>query len=342
LLPVSVIICARNEAANLEKNLPAVLSQMYQSGNDMQLYEVIVVNDRSTDHTPLVLKRLQLKFHNLKVVDITKVPENKPAGKKYAQYCGVQAAAYDWLLLTDADCFPTSNQWISNMVQPLSTGKEIVAGYSGYYHLGGLLNSCIRWETLHTFLLYSSYIQSKFPYMAVGRNMACTKKLFMEAAETEKWNLLPYGDDDMLVAAAATEANTALVAVPQSFTISMPKTTWKTWMAQKQRHLSTGKYYKPALKMLIGEYALTHTLIWLSFFMLLIFRAQTAPVIHTDILLALMAVRCGLYYITWAGAAWRIDEKKLIPFFPFFDLGWMLYNFVFSPYIFLKNKKNWK
>src|SRR5579859_1734459 len=57
---VSVIICAHNEAKNLEKNLPIVLSQKYETD-----FEVIVVNDASTDDTANVLKVLEQRYHNL-------------------------------------------------------------------------------------------------------------------------------------------------------------------------------------------------------------------------------------------------------------------------------------
>ena len=69
-LPVSIIICAKNEAANLRKNLPLILAQRYSNDAGIPLYEVIVVNDASTDDTEEVLKELALKCriaHNSRV-----------------------------------------------------------------------------------------------------------------------------------------------------------------------------------------------------------------------------------------------------------------------------------
>src|SRR5690606_33347934 len=108
--PVSVVIAARNEAANLEKNLPRILSQ------DHPDFEVIVANDCSYDRTEEVLKELQQGNPRLRIVSI---PENDKYrhGKKFALTMGIKAASHDTLLFTDADCYPLSPNWIRSMQQ---------------------------------------------------------------------------------------------------------------------------------------------------------------------------------------------------------------------------------
>ena len=69
-VPVSVIVCAHNEALNLKKNLPFILEQ------DYALYEVILVNDRSTDATREVVLNFMKQYPNLKLVDVS-VDEKK-------------------------------------------------------------------------------------------------------------------------------------------------------------------------------------------------------------------------------------------------------------------------
>lgn len=334
--PVSVVICARNEALHLWDNLPAILKQSYNDKNGLPMFEVVVVNDRSDDDTSNILSELKEDYNHLVVVTINEAGSNGLTGKKNALYQGVIASNNDFLVFTDADCIPASDKWIENMVRPLLHGKEIVAGYGGYNKTSGLLNQFIRWETMHTFLLYSTYVLAKIPYMAVGRNMACTKEVFLKASETALWKKLPYGDDDMLIAVAATDTNMAIVCNEQAFTYSEPMDTWQDWIAQKQRHLSTGKYYKLRLKLLLSEYALTHALMWVTFFASFFYFGLANAIV------LIMAVRCIMYWGVWAFAAIRLKEKKLIYLFPLFDLGWMIYNFVCSPYIFFKNKKSWK
>jgi len=329
LQPVSIIICAKNEASNLKKNLPAILSQKYDGE-----FEVIVVDDASGDDTGIVLKSLKEKFNNLKEMAISSFEQRSFKGKKYALSKGVAATNYNWLLLTDADCVPASDGWLEAMVAPLGKGKEIVAGYGGYFKTRGLLNAFIRWETLHTFLQYSTYALAGKPYMAVGRNLACTKSILQKAQQSDIWNALPSGDDDLLVRICGNKDNTAVVCDKQAFTYSDTKATWKEWIQQKQRHLSTGKYYKWNIKWLLAAYGCAHAVIWLGFFFLLFSD-------HRAIAAIIMGLRCIIYWVIWMITAGRLREKGVVYLFPLSDIGWMMYNFAFLPYITWKNKKHW-
>ncbi len=321
---ISIIICAKNEAPNLAKNLPSILAQQYSGP-----FEVIVVNDASSDDTDVVAAAA-----GAKVVDIHPEEPRILKGKKHALSAGVAAARYSLLLFTDADCKPASEQWLKLMAAPFSAGKQIVVGYGAYERTGILLNKFVRWETLHSFLQFSTYTRAGIPYMATGRNLACTRAVFDSVQKDDNWNSLPSGDDDMLIQIAADAQNTAVVMDKPAFTYSVTKATWKEWMTQKQRHVSTGKYYKWHIKLLLGAYAASHAVSWLCFFFLLFVSSKAA--------LALMTVRCLLFWTAFACAARATGEKGMFYFIPAFDFGWMLYNFAFAPYIFWKNKQNWK
>ena len=104
--PTSVIICAKNEEVNLKKNLEKVLNQ------DFKEFEVIVVDDQSTDSTNYLLNFLSKKYSNLKVVTLNK-NVNSRIGKKFALSIGIKTAKFDNLVLTAADCIPNSRKWLS-------------------------------------------------------------------------------------------------------------------------------------------------------------------------------------------------------------------------------------
>jgi glycosyltransferase involved in cell wall biosynthesis len=333
--PATVLICAKNEAANLKKNLPKILSQRYCNASGISLYEVLVVNDGSTDESTQVLNELARQYKHLRIATCEPDVARVLKGKKHALGTGVASAVHEWLLLTDADCAPNSEEWLARMVAPLAGGNEIVAGYSGYIRRRGLLNAFIRWETLHTFIQYSGYIMSGMPYMSVGRNMACTKSVLLNAQQHPMWNALPSGDDDLLVAIAGTDGNTAVIADEAAFTFSEAKPTWAEWIAQKQRHLSTGKYYKPAAKRHLAAYAGAHSGTWI-FFVPLLFS------VYWQMILACMSLRSVAKWLLWYATAKKVKEKNLTYFFPLFDFGWMVYNFAFLPYIAWKNKDTWK
>jgi glycosyltransferase involved in cell wall biosynthesis len=334
LQPVTVIICAKNEADNLSHNLPSILAQRYSNEVGNAIYEVIVVNDASTDGTKAVLEGFIAKYNHLKVIHISPDERHTLPGKKYALSRGVALAKYDFIVMTDADCIPASNTWLYEIATPLHEGKQIVAGYGKYRQTSGLLNTFIRWETMHTFIQYAGYAIAGKPYMAVGRNLACAKDTLLKAQESMAWGMLPSGDDDLLIRSQATTTNMAIISNDNSFTISDAKDTWSSWFKQKQRHISTGKYYKWGIKYLLAMYANTHALCWLSFIGLLFTGSW-------QLALGVMAVRCIVYWTIWYNAANVLQEKNVVALFPFMDIGWALYNFALSPYILLKNKQQW-
>ena len=119
LPPVSVIIAARNEADNLFENLPYILQQNYPK------FEVIVINNQSIDDSAHLLMAYQRQYPNLKVIEVARSPHLRP-GKKLPITLGVKGAQFEHLLLTDADCKPSSNEWLRSMAGRFTAGKEII------------------------------------------------------------------------------------------------------------------------------------------------------------------------------------------------------------------------
>jgi glycosyltransferase involved in cell wall biosynthesis len=332
--PVSVVICAKNEAANLRQNLPSILAQRYTNAAGKKAFEVIVVNDASTDDTEKALYELSQQYDNLWSVTIPPDAKRDMPGKKYALGKGIEHASHELLLLTDADCKPISDHWIRAMVAPLHSGKKLVAGVGRYHKTPGLLNTFVRWETMHSLFQSASYAATGKPYMAVGRNMACTRAAFHEAERSKVWDKLPSGDDDLMMRAVAHKNNTAVIIDRDVHTLSPAKDNLHDYVKQKQRHLSTGKYYKLPVKLALGAYALSHALSWLLCIVLLMAG-------HWQLSLGVMACRCIVYYIMWHAVAGKIGEKISLAGFLIGDIGWMVYNFAFAPYILFKNKQRW-
>lgn len=332
---VSVIICAKNEAENLRNYLPAILNQEYLDEYGNPNYEVIVVNDGSDDHTENILRTIEKRFTHLRHISISPMEPRQFLGKKFALSKGVKESKNEWLLEIDADCYPNSNQWLARMVPPFYNDKQIVCGFGGYEYQPGFLNAFTRWETLHTFIQYASYAMAGKPYMGVGRNIAFTKGAFNQALHSPIWNKLPSGDDDLLVSIIGNKNNIAINANVEAFTYSKGKQSWLSWLRQKQRHLSTGKYYRPTIKFLLGLYALSHAAMWLLFFLLL---NETNAIL----IIALLLFRCIPYWSIWHSAAKKMKEPKLGLWLPFCDIGWALYNFILSPFIFFKNQLQWR
>ncbi|MBS1643684.1 MAG: glycosyltransferase, partial [Bacteroidetes bacterium] len=237
---VSVVICAHNEAKNLRQHLQKILEQDYHH-EQIPRFEVVVVNDRSEDDSIRLLEEFQQIWPQLTVVTISADEPRTFPGKKYALAKGIQAAKNDWLLCTDADCTPASSKWLQMMVAPLQNGKEIVAGLGAFKTENSWLNTFVRYETLHTFHSLHAFAAAGLPYMAVGRNMAFHRSVFVKAQQHPAWTKIPSGDDDLLVSFCATKDNFAVVQHPDSFTWTEAEKTLGSYLHQKQRHVSTGK-----------------------------------------------------------------------------------------------------
>ncbi len=327
--PVSVIICARDEAANLAKNLPGSLVQAYST-----THEVIVVNDNSFDDSKYLLEEFERDFKHLKVVELKQEAKMIP-GKKFPLSIGIKTSKYEIVLLTDADCVPSSELWIEKIQESYDDSTEIVLGYGAYHKKKGLLNRLIRWETFHTALQYLSYALAGKPYMGVGRNLSYKKVIFFRHKGFSSFNHISSGDDDLFINTAATKNNTKINISPEAFTLSDSPSNWNQWIKQKRRHYSTAKYYKPLHKFLLGLYSLTHFL----FFPILI----TAIAFYNwQWSLLVFSVRFIIQIIILYPSMKKLNEKDLFPFFILLDLWMFFYYFIFSITLILKPRTSWK
>ncbi|HLP05387.1 MAG TPA: glycosyltransferase [Paludibacter sp.] len=239
--PVSVIICAKDEAENLRKFLPFILEQDYPD------FEVIVINDSSTDDTDILLNDLSVLYSNLRTTFVP-VGANNLSTKKLGLTLGIKAAKNDILLFTDADCKPEGKNWIARMVRNFNPETDFVLGYGAYMNKKGLLNRMITYDTLFIALQYMGMALARKPYMGVGRNMAYRKEIFFSQKGFASILHLSAGDDDLMVNKASTARNTRVEIEPGSITWSEPNETFRGWFFQKERHLSVSSFYKGSSK----------------------------------------------------------------------------------------------
>lgn len=261
--PVSVVICAKNEYLNLQEILPTLLAQDYPQ------FEVVVVNDASDDDTYYLLKLLSEAHPNLSVVNINQ-NLNFFTGKKFPLSIGIRSAKHEILLLADADCVPSSPNWIRSMVAKYDSGKDIVLGYSGFIPRPGLLNLLIRFEAFYTGLQYLSLALAGMPYMGVGRNLSYRKPLFYKNKGFISHYSISSGDDDLFINQVANKRNTAVSLSPDGFTRSEAKHGFGDWIRQKRRHLTTGRHYKFKHKFVLGLLSTSQVLFYGLFVALLL------------------------------------------------------------------------
>jgi len=318
--PVSIVVCARDEYENLRKNLPLMLEQ------DYPYFEVVVVNDTSSDDTKDLLRMFSKKYGNLKVFDLEQ-NLNFFKGKKFPLALGIKSATYDIVLLTDADCQPTSKNWIRKMQANYDEKTEIVLGYGAYKKEGGLLNSFIRFDTLHIAIQYLSLSLAGKTYMGVGRNLSYRKLVFNRQKGFSSHYKLMSGDDDLFINSVATKQNTRIEIDKDSHSVSKAKGSFSDWFSQKRRHFSTAKHYKRKVRRTLQYYGLTKFMTYL-FFILLAILSYNLIFAGGALLLYFISLLIIFYK-----SSRRLDEYDLFWISPILDILMCFLN----PFIYLSN-----
>jgi glycosyltransferase involved in cell wall biosynthesis len=297
--PVSVVICAKNESENLAEFLPAVLNQDYPN------YEVIVVNDGSSDETEDILYSFAEKYKNLYHTYIP-VGVQHASTKKIALTVGIKAAKNELLILTDADCEPVGKNWISNVVRNFDEKTDIVLSYGAYFKRKGFVGKLVSYDTFLIALQYMGFALVGKPYMGVGRNLAYRKEIFFKNKGFASHLSLQSGDDDLFISEVAAKQNTRVEISPESVTYSVPKKAFKSWYIQKLRHLTTSPYYKKGIKTLIGTEVLSRFFFYLSIVVAIILNNMWLYIAAVIVFILRFIIQLIIINLT----AKRINERR--------------------------------
>ena len=325
---VSIVICARNEAVNLQKNLESILTQDYPN------YEVLLVNDDSEDETVEVLATFQQQYAHLKVITIKK---KEIVGKKGALTAGIAAAAHDWILLTDADCRASSKHWISEMQHCAEQANSaIVLGYGPCEKGQTWLNRWVQFETIYVAIQYFSFALWKQPFMGVGRNLMYKKALFYKNRGFEDHKHLASGDDDLFVNAIAKGDNTTICLNPAAFMYSPNPESWKKLYRQKTRHYSSSSHYKLKHKILLGLLSLSHFCFYIGVFFFIVINIWNCGI------LVILILRTFLLYMVFVNYLNRIKNSRLLAYILVLDVLLPVYYVVFAFSLIGQQQTKWK
>ncbi|MCH2236099.1 MAG: glycosyltransferase [Crocinitomicaceae bacterium] len=322
---ISVIICARNEEDSLAKNIPLILEQ------DYPFFELIVVNDQSMDESAAIIKALQTKHKNLRLIDL-KRNQHKRIGKKLPLTVGIKGAKHEHVVLTDADCRPTSKKWLRRMVEGYTEEKEIVLGYSPYTKAKGFLNRMIRFDTAMIGANYFGFALAGRAYMGVGRNLSYKRELFFKVEGFKDHYHVQSGDDDLFVQQVATKSNVGIQVCEDAHIESAPKKTWKAWIRQKQRHFTTAPEYRLINKILLGIFP-TSMFLMLSSFVILLVNYEWWLFV-----LAIFTLRTIIYWLVYSKVLKKLNEQDLRGWYPVMELA----HFLIIPFIYYGTNRSSK
>ena len=312
-IPISVIVCAKNEEENVIKFIPLLAEQNYPD------FEIILIDDASSDATLDIFEAFEKQYSNVKLV---KVVNNEAfwGNKKYALTLGIKAARNEHLLFTDADCCPVSKNWIYEMTRNFNSEKTIILGYGKYRKEKSLLNILVRFETLLTAIQYFSYAKIGAPYMAVGRNLAYHRSEFFKVKGFINHMHIKSGDDDLFIQDAANKKNTVITTSKDSFTESIAPNTFSEWFQQKRRHISTANHYKFTHRFFLGLFFLSKVL----FYLLAIVLSFFYPI---KVLLPLIVCYFVVQFIVIHRSSKKLNEPMISYVFPFLEIILLLFHF---------------
>lgn len=234
---VTVVVYAKNDADYLERFLPSVLEQDYPA------FQVIVVNDGSTDATKDLLSDMEVKYKNLYQ---TFAPEDTRnlSKKKLSLMLGIKAAKYDIILTTNANCQPVSRRWLALMMRNFVPGTDVVIGCSHYSfaHDRNLLRWYRAFHFMRNAVQYLVFALRGKPYRGTSDNLAYRRQTFFDNKGFSRTMNMHFGDDDLFLSEIANGANTRVELSPESFMVSHFDKISQAFSALKLRYDFTSSY----------------------------------------------------------------------------------------------------
>ena len=250
----SVIIAARNEEANIGRCLQSLVQQNYPRDS----FELLVVDDRSTDETSAIVNNYALRYPHVRLLKVDRPSSDLPP-KKNALNMGIKASRYDVLAFTDADCVAGS-EWLSCLSREFLPDVGLVAGYSPIEQryppkfLPRWADFFLRYLEIKNSLGAAAAIGLDRSYLCTGRNLAYRKIVFEEVNGYELIKQSVSGDDDLFIQLVRkkTKWKMRYMVSPESRVETLPPASFSSFVNQRKRHFSAGNYYPVQMKIMFG------------------------------------------------------------------------------------------
>lgn len=322
--PLSIILVAKDAASDLQKNLPAILEQDYPE------FEVIVIYDQSSDDgCEDVLKLLQDKYphlHHSFIPDSARYISHKKLGITM----GIKASRHEWLVFTEPNCRPSSNQWLRKMAHNFTNGTDIVLGYSNYERTKGWFNRKITFDTMLHSMRYLGQAIGGYPYTGCGRNMAYRKSIYYEQKGFVSHLNFQRGEDDLFVNQVANRKNTRVEASAESIVRTTAPHYKKNWYEDKLNYTMTSRLYKGFSRYLMGFETCTRLLFLAMVIACIVYGILTQAWFVAAIGSLLWLLRFIMQLVVFRNTSIALGERKFYTTLLLFDWMQPLWNLRFK------------
>ncbi len=255
----SILIAAKNEAGNL----PFLIHSLKKIDYPREHFEIILINDNSSDATGEIAREHAENFNNLFVVDAS---NKQIPGKKGALQIGLNFARFPFIITTDADCIVPPD-WLNEINMHFNNGADVIIGFQKYVNLKSFFKKYTAFESLRNQLLLFSLGKINLPYSAIGTNFAFRKRIYEKMGGYSAISQTLSGDDDLLLQKALKlKANIAIMFSKNSLVKTYPPVNIKNLINQRSRHVTTSFYYNFRSVVLLSLWHLTNIVAFYSIF----------------------------------------------------------------------------
>jgi len=323
-LTVSVIIAARNEEANLPDCLESVAHQSYP----VSLYEIIVVNDGSTDGTETICIEFVKRYSNMRLIQVE--DDTIVRGKANALAQGIEAAKGEIILITDADC-TVQKTWVEQTANRYSSKVGLIGGFT-------LQKATTPFEGMQsldwTFILGMAAATAGLgnPLGSIGNNLSFRKSAYDQVGGYRKLKFSVTEDYTVVQAIVGLKKWKYLYPIDLRHLVeSKPCPNFHYLFSQKHRWGKGGLDMKPVgfVIMVIGY--LMHISPWIMLMGGGVMQAAAALIIK------FIADYVFLYQILN-----RIDRKEDLRWFSWFEIYFTIYVLLLPFLVFFGGKVKWK
>ncbi len=332
----SILIPARNEGANIAHCLRSIFANDYPAHS----FEVIVIDDFSTDDTKAIVTALQETHPDLQLLSLADIVGNTTlnAYKKKAIELAIGKATGDWIVTTDADCIVPVH-WLKNFNDYIhQTGAVFVGAPVTFVNTHTFLSifQCLDFMSLQG--ITAAAVSARFHSMCNGANLAYSKEAFYTAGGFTGIDAIASGDDMLLMhkIKQCYPGRTGFIFSKESIVQTAPMPTWKSFFNQRIRWASKGGSYddKKVFMVLAAVYLFNAAL--LSVFVTGIFF----PVLLIlGLVLLVIKTACELFFMI--PVAKFFGQQSLLRWFPLMQPFHIIYTVV-AGWLGLFGKYQWK
>lgn len=324
-LSVSILVPARDEESNVETCIHSLTNCEFP--NDK--YEIIAINDRSSDKTSSILHKLTDSVKNLKVVDIeSDLQKGNLKGKAGALQIAASNAGNELLMMTDADCTVHPN-WINTINNQFDSKTGLIASFTlikGESIFDKI--QAIEWLFLHT--MACGGVGVGLPMGCYGNNLSVKKEVFNAVGGYKNIKFSVTEDLALLLSVDKLGYKTKYLCDYESSVETIPVQGMSEYLKQRKRWVLGGK----ALGWKATAFVVFSLTVWLS----LVWGIYCNDL---NIIMLTLFSKILMDSVLIYKPLKEMKKLKLLPYLPFAIMFFMIMELV-APFLIINKKVVWK